>query len=150
MRLLVLKAVKVCLILVTIISIAYLMPTPNPVWADVTVVTIKGVVTGPLGTVKVNAEAEASGAAGSLVGSGTDSPINGPPKVSKGYCRFGLSGTLSGSTATLSGIVSFSNVPSFVGTPVTITGDASTGMITFTFGTFGTDTGTGSVVITSL
>ena len=143
-----LKAGKVCLILVAAISIVYLGPTTNSVWAldSITVVTIKGRVAG--GTVQV--KAEASGTASSLGGFGTDSPINGLPKGQgpKGYCRFPLTGSLSGSKVTLSGVVSFSNVPSNIGTPVTIKGDASNGSIIFNFG--GTIlTGTGSVVIAS-
>jgi hypothetical protein len=137
-----LKAGKVCFILVATISIVHLGLTANPVSAsDMTVVTISGRVAG--GTLQVGAHA--SGTASSLTGLGFDSPIPGHPK---GYCRISLTGFLSGSVVTLSGAVIFSTVPSFVGTPVTFIGNASTGAITFNFG--GTIlTGTGSVVIAS-
>ena len=137
-----LKAGKVCFILVATISIVHLGLTANPVLAsDMTVVTISGRVAG--GTLQVGAHA--LGTASSLTGLGFDSPIPGHPK---GYCRISLTGFLSGSVVTLSGAVIFSTVPSFVGTPVTFIGNASTGAITFNFG--GTIlTGTGSVVIAS-
>ncbi len=142
MRPFLLKAGKVCFILVATISIVHLGPTATPVLAsDMTVVTISGRVAG--GTLQVGAHA--SGTAGSLSGLGFDSPIPGTPK---GYCRIALTGSLAGSVATLSGPVIFSTVPSFVGTPVTFIGDASTGSITFNFGG-SIFTGTGSVVIAS-
>lgn len=146
MRPFLLKAGKVfCVILVTIISIVFLGPAANPVLAsDITVVTITGRVTNPnpaIGTARVHATA--SGTTGSLSGMGSDNGIPGNPK---GTCTFPLTGTLTGSVVTLSGVVTFSNNPSFIGTNVTLTANASTGSITFNFGGF-IFTGTGSVVI---
>lgn len=142
MRSLLVKASKVCLIIVTTISIVYLGPIANPVWASgMTVVTIVGDVSGPGGTLQIGAQA--SGTASSLDGLGFDSPIPGHPK---GYCRIPLTGSLSGNEIILSGKVAFSNDPSNLGTPVTFKANASNGSITFVFGAF-TFTGTGSVVI---
>lgn len=91
--------------------------------------------------------AEASGSAAALTGRGFDTPFRGNPfGPPPGYCRFPLSGSLSGSVVTLSGAVTFSNDPTLVTTTVTITADASTGVITFDFGTL-TLTGTGSVIV---
>ncbi len=157
MRPFLVKAEKVCFILVATILIVHLGPTSNPALAsDMTAVTIHGRLSGPGGTINVDAEASGTGTPVLFAGSGTDSPVNGPPKISKGYCRFPLSGSLSGSVVTLSGVVTFSNVRSVVGTPIMFRANASTGSITFIFGpslgtggeTF-TFTGTGSVVIAS-
>ena len=139
---LLMKAGKICLIIVTTISIVYLGPIANPVWAsDLTVVTIVGDVSGQGGTLQVGAQA--SGTASSLDGLGFDSPVPGHPK---GYCRIPLAGSLSGNVITLTGNVAFSNDPSNIGTPVTFRANAANGSITFIFGAF-TFTGTGSVVI---
>ncbi len=135
-----LKAGKVCFILVATILIMHLGPTTNPALAsDMTVVTISGRVAG--GTLQVGAHA--SGPASSLSGLGFDSPIPGTPK---GYCRIALTGSLSGSMVTLSGPVIFSTDPTNNGITVTFTANASTGSIIFNFGG-AIFTGTGSVVI---
>ena len=145
MRPLLLKAGKVCFVLVATISIVHIGPTTNPVWAsDMTVVTISGHVSGPGGTLQVGAQASGP-TASSLNGLGFDSPIPGHPK---GYCRISLTGSLSGNVITLSGPVIFSNVPSNNGIAVTFIANASTGSITFNFGG-SIFTGTGSVVIAS-
>lgn len=118
---------------------------PSPPGSPKTVVTISGDVTLAAGFT-VHVGAAASGSAVALTGQGFDTPFRGNLTGTPGYCRFPLTGSLSGSVVTLSGAVTFSSDPTFVGVPVTITADGSTGGITFDFGPF-TLTGTGSVVV---
>ncbi len=138
--------------LVAVLAMAGLLGrTPGSVEASNTVVSISGAVTltgVPGFTPTLQMGAHASGPAGSLTGQGFDSPFRGNPTATTppGYCRFPLTGSLVGSVVTLTGTVSFSNDPTNLGVPVTIIADASTGAITFDFGSF-VLTGTGSVVI---
>ncbi len=156
MRSFLLKVGKVCVITAATVSLVYLgQPTMNSARAsDMTVVSIKGMVSGPGGTLIVGATV--SGTPDSLSGVGFDNgagPGSATPGSPKGYCRFPLTGSLTGGVVTLNGTVAFSNfkgVPSFVGTPVSFTAVPSTGptgSITFNFGGF-IFTGTGSVVVT--
>ncbi len=117
---------------------------PSPPGSPMTVVTISGAVTIPGFTTQVRAQA--AGTAAALTGLGSDSPGKPPGVVPPGYCRFPLTGSVASGVVTLRGTVTFSNDPSLVGTTVTITADASTGGITFVFGTL-TLMGTGSVVV---
>ena len=122
--------------------LALLSPTA---YATSTTVTISGQVS--IGTFTVSVRAHASGTLSSLSGGGTDSP---PPAASPpgnpGVCQFPLTGSISGTIVTLSGTVTQSSVPSFIGTSVSITANAATGAITFVFGGDSL-TGTGTVVI---
>lgn len=117
---------------------------PSPPGSPKTVVTISGDVT--LSGFTVHVGARAAGTAAALTGLGFDSPGKPPGAVPPGYCRFPLTGSVAGSVVTLSGAVTFSSDPSLVGTAVTITANASTGAIVFTFGGL-VLTGTGSVLI---
>ncbi len=153
MRSFLLKVGKVCVITAATVSLVYLgQPTMNSARAsDMTVVSIKGMVSGPGGTLIVGATV--SGTPDSLSGVGFDNgagPGSATPGSPKGYCRFPLTGSLTGGVVTLNGTVAFSNVPSAVGTPVSFTAVQSTGhtgSITFNFGGF-IFTGSGSVVVT--
>ncbi len=116
---------------------------PSPRQAEAShkvVVTISGEVTflGVPGLLPLQVGAQASGPAGSLSGQGFDVPTGafGPRGGPPGYCRIPLTGTLVGTTVTLSGVVSFAHNPGDVGVPVTFTADASDGSITFDFGGF--------------
>lgn len=135
---------------VALVGITFLGHTASTVEAShKTVVTIRGDVTSPLlGTIHV--VAHASGPAGALSGRGFDGPatgsgVSGAPG-NPGACVFSLTGSVSGTSVTLTGTVIVSSNPSFVGAPVIITANASTGAITFTFAGF-PFTGTGSVAI---
>ena len=135
--------------LVAILMVAFVMLTVRPVQAShKTVVTLSGDVTLAPG-LTLHVAAHASGPAGALSGQGFDSPFRGNPFGSPpppGYCRFPLTGSLVGSVLALSGNVAFSNDPSLLGIPVSITANALTGSIIFDFGS-DTLTGTGSVVV---
>ncbi len=106
------------------------------------VVVISGDVTfeGVPGLLPLHVGAQASGPAGSLTGQGFDLPpgpkVFGEPGDPVGYCRIPLTGTLVGTTVTLSGVVNFAHNPGDLGVPVNFTADASTGFITFDFGGF--------------
>jgi hypothetical protein len=109
-------------------------------------VLLSGVVTGPDGIFTVRAEA--SGTTASLSGGGTDSPPPGPaPPGNPGVCHFRLTGFITGTVVTLSGVFDQSSLKSLIGLPVVITADASTGAITFAVAGGTPDTGTGAVTI---
>ncbi len=128
------------------LTLATLSSYALPAYAATTTVNISGQVTLAPG-LTLTVEGHAQGTASSLVGKGVDSTFHGNPLgFPPGTCNFPLTGSISGSVITLSGAVTHSTDPSFVGTPVTLIGDASTGAITFIFGPF-TLTGTGNVVI---
>ncbi len=103
----------------------------------------------------LHVSAQASGATASLNGHGVDSTFHGNPGgLPPGTCTFrSLTGSLSGSTVTLAGLVSTSTNPALVGVAAIFQGDASTGDIAFTFDTGGAVggpfvlTGTGVVLI---
>jgi hypothetical protein len=110
--------------------------------ANVTIVPGQGL---PAFTVRVGAHA--SGPANGLTGRGFDTPFQGNPTGTPGYCRFDvLTGSLVGDLLTLTGTVAFSSDPSLVGIRASITANSSTGAITFNFGGI-ILTGTGSVVV---
>ena len=81
-----------------------------------------------------------------MSGQGVDTTFHGHALPPPGTCIFPLTGSVSGGVVTLGGSVTSSSDKSLVGTPVTVIGDASTGLITFIFGPF-TLTGTGVVQI---
>ena len=137
---------------VALIGMTFLGPTTSTEASHRTVVTVRGNVTNVtpgLGTIFVTAQASGP-TSGTLTGQGHDGPPNGSGASgapgNPGVCPFPLTGSLSGSVVTLSGTVSFSSNPAFVGAPVSITANASTGAITFNFAGF-IFTGTGSVVV---
>ena len=134
---------RAVIFLAVTLMVAALMMMIGPAQAsNDTVVTISGTVSND--GITLHVEAQAMGpSAGSLTGQGSDSTARA--NAAK-YCRFPLTGSVSGNVITLSGSVVFSPDPTNLGTPVAITADASTGSITFNFGGF-ILTGTGSVVI---
>jgi hypothetical protein len=91
----------------------------------------------------VQAHADGAGLA-SLSGQGTDNFVDHGNQF--GLCIEPLTGSVSGSTVTLSGTTTFANNPSDIGVPVTFIADASTGAITWIFDGL-TFTGTGIVDI---
>ena len=129
---------------------AFLASTASPAQAGDLVVNVSGLVTTTPETfpfpVTAIVGAHVEGSATALSGFGSDNAIKGNPLDEHGYCRFPLTGSLSGSVATLSGVINFSNNPAFLGVPVTIVADAATGSIEFDFGTV-VLIGTGQVVI---
>lgn len=110
-----------------------------------TTVTISGTVSlAGFGTVSVRAHA--SGTTSSLSGSGTDAPPPNTPPGNPAVCQWPLTGSVSDNVVTLVGVVAQSSVRAEIGTHVTLTADASTGAITWTFAGFPL-TGTGTVEI---
>jgi len=81
---------------------------------------------------------------GSLSGQGTDNFVDHGNQF--GLCIEPLTGSVSGSTVTLSGTTTFANNPSDIGVPVTFIANASTGAIKWIFDGL-TFTGTGIVDI---
>ncbi len=142
------KGLKTVVILLLLPLVLLLVPASHA-QSTVTTVTIHGSVSNPvIGPVTVRADA--SGSASSLVGAGSDNPPFPftPPGANPGVCQFPLTGSILGSTVTLSGTVTQASISAFIGTPVGFSANAATGAITFTFGPF-TFTGTGTVVITT-
>lgn len=97
----------------------------------------------------LHVSATGSGTPSSLTGYGVDVPPTGAgvsaAPGNPGVCAIKFtSGSVTGSVATMSGTVVATSEAEFLGAPVTITANASTGAITFVFGPF-TFTGTGSV-----
>ncbi len=112
--------------------------------AQAAAVTISGDVS--LSGSVIQVVAQVRGPASSLSGQGSDTPRTPPAGSNPGFCQFPLTGSVSGSLVTLSGTVTISSNPSFIGAPVTINADAGTGSIIFNFAGF-VFTGTGRVVI---
>ena len=111
-----------------------------------TTVTISGTVSSAAVGFTVSIRAHASGTTTSLSGGGTDSPPPNVPPGNPAVCQWPLTGSVSGSVVSLTGTVTQSSVRAEIGTPITLTADASTGAITWTFGPFPL-TGTGTVEI---
>ena len=110
-----------------------------------TIVNISGQVS--IDGVTVTVRAHASGTPSALSGAGTDTPDSlskfaGNPLV----CHWPVTGSVSAGVVTLAGIATQSSVRAEIGTPITLTADASTGSITWTFDGL-TLTGTGTVDI---
>ncbi len=128
----------------TVATLMILMTTMVPARAsNDTRVTIIGDVS--VGGITFHVQAQASGSSSSLSGQGISSPLAnsvGPGNTA----RFPLTGSVSGSTVTLTGSIAFSPNAANIGMPIAITADSSTGYIEFDFG-LTKFTGTGSVVI---
>lgn len=137
------RKVSLCAAL-AVAFLALIGPAPGSADGGNVAVTISGPVSVPGFTVHV--EAQARGQAAALNGHGSDTPITPPSGNNPDVCTFPLTGSVAGSVATLSGTVTFSSNSSLLGTPVTVTADASNGSIVFNFGGF-ILTGTGTVRI---
>ncbi len=134
-------------VILLLLPLALLLVPASHAQSTVTTVTISGLVNNPTaGSVTVRADATVTGS--SLVGAGTDNPPFPftPPGANPGVCHFPLTGSILGSTVTLSGAVTQSSAPTAIGIPVGISADAATGAITFTFAGI-PFTGTGTVAI---
>lgn len=79
-------------------------------------------------TIPVYLSAQASGPAGALTGMGVTHSSTGPTY------RFDLSGAVDESAVTLSGTIYKSTASFLIGTPVSLTADASTGEVTYNLG----------------
>ncbi len=111
--------------LVLVLAIA-----PSAVSADVPrTVNVAGVVSGPSGTVDL--QARAAGGDG-LEGTGV-----GFHREFSSRASFVLQGSVTGSVVTLSGTVSKARFGCLVGTPVTVRADGSTGSIVHSLGPIG-------------
>lgn len=140
------RRMKLRAVVALAIALTGMALTATPVQAaHMTVVTISGEVDFGGGAV-VQVGAHARGPAGSLTGQGFDTSGKPGGVVPPQYCRFPLTGSVSGDVVTLLGAVTFSPDPTLIGAPVVITANAATGAITFNFAGF-IATGTGSVVI---
>jgi hypothetical protein len=122
-----------------------LAPAAHAAGSTATTVNISGTVSLP-GFGSVSVRAHASGTTTLLSGGGTDSPPPNIPPGNPAVCQWPLTGSVSGSVVKLAGTVTQSSVRAEIGTAVTLTADASTGAITWTFGGFPL-TGTGTVEI---
>ncbi len=137
---------------VLLLLIPALLLLPTAYAQPITAVNIAGQLSGTIGTttVMISVEAHATGSPSSLTGAGVDSSAHAGTLLSligaPGECTWKLtSGSTDGTSVTLSGTV-VQSTGSFVGTHVSIMADASTGAITFHFGTL-VFTGTGTVVM---
>ncbi len=148
------KLIKALFLLVPLLALL----APTVYAANSTTVTIFGQVseTFPFGTITITVRADASGTALTLSGSGTDGPPPNSPPGNPLACQFPLTGSIAGTTVTLTGTVTQSSFAGNIGTPVTVIGDSSGGAITFVFGPIAGGpfagatlilTGTGTVVI---
>jgi hypothetical protein len=137
---------KIIISVVLVAAFLFLLaPATYAAGGSGTTVTISGTVSlSGFGTVSVRAHA--SGITSSLSGGGTDSPPPNIPPGNPAVCQWPLTGSVSGSVVMLVGTVTQSSVRAEIGTPITLTADASTGAITWTFGGFPL-TGTGTVEI---
>jgi len=128
------KMLVIGLLLVSLVALAVVLMPISPVSAEQMITAhVAGKATGILPApcncnVKVNIAANARGSAASLEGLGTNHASTGATN------HFTLSGSTTGSLVTLSGIIVKSTFSPMVGSPVTITGDVETGVLTFTLG----------------
>jgi hypothetical protein len=139
----------ILILAVALMGITFLGPTAGPAQAADLVVNVSGQVTSTPGAfpflVTLTVGAHAKGSATALSGFVFDNAI-GNPLDEHDYCLAPVTGSLSGSVVTLTGVTTFSNNPTLFGVPVRLVADAATGSIEYDFGPF-VFTGTGQVVI---
>ena len=141
------KMLGMGLLLVSLVALGVvLMPVPLASAEPMITAHVAGKATGVLPApcncnVQVAIAANARGSAASLEGSGTN-------HASTGFTNhFTLSGSTTDSLVSLSGNIVRSNFPPLVGSPVTITANVETGILTFTLGPMAGGTFEGQTVV---